>query len=177
MKKVIIVNGIPASGKSYISRLVSEHYGLPILSIDEIKEPFMVQFSDIIDRPFNRRLGHSAYESMFKIVGAAPENITFVMDAWFGFREKEVLANYLSLAGIEKVLEIWSQISPDLVAQRYQSRCGERIKGHPGEEYIPELIALARKAVPMRLGDTLVVDQDAGIEPEKIFSWVNNHLN
>ena len=43
-KTVVLVNGVPASGKSTIARLLSEHFTLPLLTIDGIKEPFMAQF-------------------------------------------------------------------------------------------------------------------------------------
>ncbi|VTM89632.1 Uncharacterised protein [Raoultella ornithinolytica] len=55
-KTVILINGVPASGKSTITQALSQTFGLPLLTIDEIKEPFMACFTDI-DRPFNRQLG------------------------------------------------------------------------------------------------------------------------
>lgn len=177
MKEIILVNGIPASGKSSVVRVISEHFGFPVLSLDDIKEPFMLQFTDIIDRPFNRRLGYAAYEAMFKVVNASPDNTVFVLDAWFGFREKDILVNYLGMCGISSPAEIWNKISPSLVAKRYKERCGLRIKGHPGEEYIPELMALAKKAGPMQVGETFIVDQDAGVNTTELLCWVKNHIH
>ncbi|ATA19568.1 hypothetical protein EDC48_12088 [Gibbsiella quercinecans] len=176
MKKLILVNGIPASGKSSVSRIIAERFNIPVLSIDEIKEPFMVQFSEIIDRPLNRKLGYAAYESMFNIVKIAPPDSVFILDAWFGFREKSVLADYLELCGAKKTIEIWNKISPERVADRYKSRCTRRVKGHPGEEYIPELMRLAHKAQPMGIGDIYTVDQDAEIDNEGLILWVSNHV-
>ncbi|MFS2222203.1 AAA family ATPase [Pantoea sp. B65] len=177
MKKLILVNGIPASGKSSVARALSEYFNFPVLSIDEIKEPFMVQFSDIIDRPLNRKLGYAAYESMFNIVKSSPPDTVFIMDAWFGFRERSVLADYLAMCGCQTVIEIWNKVSPALVAERYQHRCGCRVKGHPGEEYIPELILLAEKAQPMEFGEVYTVDQDKGGNNEDLILWVKNRLN
>jgi uridine kinase len=54
MKTVVLVNGVPASGKTTVTRQLSERFSLPILTIDGIKEPFMAQFSEI-DRAFNRK--------------------------------------------------------------------------------------------------------------------------
>ncbi|MFP1727451.1 AAA family ATPase [Lonsdalea quercina] len=177
MKKLILVNGIPASGKSYVAGQIADFFNLPVLSIDEIKEPFMAQFADIIDRPLNRQLGYSAYAAMFNIVKSSPSNTVFILDAWFGFRDKSVLADYLSQCDCEIVIEIWNQISPERVAERYSQRCHCRVKGHPGEEYIPELIALAEKARPMALGPVYTVIQDKKIETERLISWVGQHLH
>lgn len=177
MKKLILVNGIPASGKSSVARVLAERFKFPLLSIDEIKEPFMVQFSDIIDRPLNRKLGYAAYESMFNIVNNSPPETVFIMDAWFGFREKSVLADYLEKSGCQRVIEIWNQISPQRVAERYQQRCSCRLKGHPGEEYIPELMVLAEKAQPMGFSDVYTFDQDAGGDNQHLILWVSQRLN
>lgn len=177
MKKLILVNGIPASGKSRVARLLADHFNAPVLSIDEIKEPFMVQFADVIDRPLNRKLGYAAYEAMFNIVKAAPEKSLFIMDAWFGFRDRSILADYLSLSGCQHHVEVWNKISPEQVAQRYKSRCSCRVKGHPGEEYIPELMQLAERACPMQLGDVYTLLQDREINRAGLISWINQQLN
>ncbi|WP_034916905.1 MULTISPECIES: ATPase AAA [Erwinia] len=177
MKKLILVNGIPASGKSSVTKTLSEYFNLPVLSIDEIKEPFMVQFADVIDRPLNRKLGYAAYEAMFNIVKGSPPDAVFVMDAWFGFRDKTILTDYLTMSGCEKTLEIWNQVSPALVAERYKQRCHCRVKGHPGEEYIPELMTLAEKAQPMALGDVFTLNHDRGSNSADLIPWVEKHLN
>ncbi len=177
MKKLILVNGIPASGKSHVARALADYFNAPVLSIDEIKEPFMVQFADIIDRPLNRKLGHAAYEAMFKIAEAAPPQSLFIMDAWFGFRDKSILAEYLAMSGCVQPLEIWNEISPERVAQRYQSRCSCRVKGHPGEEYIPELMRLAELARPMKFGEVYTVFQDRDINYTEVIDWLSQRLN
>ena len=55
-KTAILINGIPASGKSTITRLLAETFSLPVLTIDGIKEPFMARLAPV-DRPMNRQLG------------------------------------------------------------------------------------------------------------------------
>ncbi|WP_426816895.1 AAA family ATPase [Winslowiella sp. 2C04] len=177
MKILILVNGIPASGKSSVANKLAAHFNFPVLSIDEIKEPFMVQFSEIIDRKLNRKLGYAAYEAMFNIVKSSPPDSVFVMDAWFGFREKTILEDYLAISGCQRVLEVWNKISPERVAQRYKNRCGCRLKGHPGEEYIPELISLAKEALPMAFGDVYTLDQDKECNDENLIAWIKNRLN
>ncbi len=50
-KTAILINGIPASGKSTITRLLAETFSLPVLTIDGIKEPFMARLGP--GRPAN----------------------------------------------------------------------------------------------------------------------------
>ncbi|TAI99115.1 AAA family ATPase [Pectobacterium versatile] len=177
MKKLILVNGIPASGKSTVARIIAGELNLPRLSLDEIKEPFMMQFCDTIDRTLNRKLGIAAYQAMFNIVRQAPDNSILILDAWFGFREKSLLQDYLISCDIQHTLEIWNAISPDRVAERYQTRINDRIKGHPGSEYLPELISLAHQAQPMGMGKCYTVDQDKEINYQELIQWIKIHLD
>jgi predicted NBD/HSP70 family sugar kinase len=160
MKKVIIVNGIPASGKSTVAKQIATYFNWPYLSIDIIKEPFMA-LHDNIDRAFNREIGKAAYQVIWNTVASAPEGCVYVIDAWFGFQSKEVLEEYLNASSVTEVVEVWNQISPEHVAERYRSRLSFRKEGHPGEEYIPELMELAKIAGPMGIGALHIVEQDS----------------
>lgn len=175
-KTVVLVNGVPASGKSTVARLLSEHFTLPVLTIDGIKEPFMAQF-DEIDRPFNRRLGCAAYEVIWSIIADSPTQCVFLVDAWFGFQPKEALERYLQQAGITRVLEVWNQISGALAAERYIQRLDMRRNGHPGEEYLPELRKLAERAEPMRLGPVYSVEQGVQIDSAALVEWLSKELS
>ncbi|MGB8665984.1 MAG: AAA family ATPase [Serratia inhibens] len=166
-KTVILVNGVPASGKSTVAQALAQHLGLPYLAIDGIKEPFMSRL-DNVDRGLNRRLGCAAYEAIWSIVAQAPDCCTYVIDAWFGFQPREQLRHYLREAGVTHPLEVWNQISGELAAERYASRIGQRPKGHPGAEYLPELRALAERAAPMAIGPVIRVEQAQPLEIGRI---------
>ncbi|ANS42767.1 AAA family ATPase [Serratia inhibens] len=166
-KTVILVNGVPASGKSTVAQALAQHFGLPYLAIDGIKEPFMSRL-DNVDRGLNRRLGCAAYEAIWSIVAQAPDCCTYVIDAWFGFQPREQLRHYLREAGVTQPLEVWNQISGELAAERYASRIVQRPKGHPGTEYLPELRALAERAAPMAIGPVIRVEQAQPLEIGRI---------
>jgi hypothetical protein len=174
-KTVILINGIPASGKSTITRQLSETLHLPFLTIDGIKEPFMARFTDI-DRSFNRQLGCAAYEVIWSIIGQSTASCVWLIDAWFGFQPREMLQQLVQQAGIERVLEIWNQISPEQVVSRYAERLQHRQSGHPGEEYLPELASLAKHAEPMRLGPTFTVDQQALPDIDALTCWIETQI-
>lgn len=175
IKTVVLVNGVPASGKSTVTRHLSARFSLPVLTIDGIKEPFMAQFAEI-DRAFNRQLGYAAYDVIWSIIGNAPPGCPFLVDAWFGFQPRERLIDYLEKAGVTRVLEVWNAVSPEVAVTRYASRLGERRVGHPGEEYLPELAVLAAKAEPMALGPVFRVEQGGEIEYDLLDAWMDAHL-
>lgn len=145
MKRAVLVNGVPASGKSTVARAVSAARGWPLLTLDTVKEPFFDEIG-VGDREHNRALGRASYRAIWSLVADFPQGSTVVVDAWFGFQPLEVLDAHLARAGVTAVAEIYCHASPDLLAWRYEARLDERHPGHPGAAYIPELIALAGRA-------------------------------
>lgn len=172
-KHLVMVNGVPASGKSHIATRMASETGWPLLTLDAIKEPFMRQLSGV-DRPLNRKLGIAAYQAIWSIIAAAPAGNTFIVDAWFGFQPKEDLAAFIAHSGIERVAEIWCQIPGELAAERYAARLGARLPGHPGAEYVEELRLLAGKAQPMALGPVWIADQRGDIDFNALIYWVRD---
>ncbi|MDU4436897.1 AAA family ATPase [Superficieibacter electus] len=174
-KTVILVNGVPASGKSTVAQQIASHFTLPLLTIDGIKEPFMAQFTNI-DRGFNRKLGLAAYEVIWSIVASGPAEYPFVIDAWFGFQSRETLLHYLARAGVTQALEIWNQISADTAVARYAQRLDTRPQGHPGKEYLPELAELADNAKPMACGPVYHIEQDRGYDETELTKWIASYV-
>jgi len=180
-KRVVLRTGIPASGKSRLAVELSKHSGWLQLSLDGIKNPFLQRLQNV-DRPFNRVLGQASYQVIWDIIAGAPQGSTFIVDAWFGFQPKEVLEQYLQQAGVTQVLEIWCQIDAERVAERFSSRLGERLPGHVGAEYIPELKILAGNAQPVALGpvyslDQNNVDDNRPVNIVVIHQWIMNSFH
>ncbi|ASW08335.1 ROK family protein [Rhizobium sp. 11515TR] len=170
-KRVILVNGVPASGKSRLAKALSDRTGWPVLSLDGIKDPFL-QHIGPVDRDFNRTLGKASYQAMWSVIADAPAGSTFIIDAWFGFQPKAQLENYIDAAKIEHVAELWCKVPGTVAGERYASRLKERLPGHPGAEYVPELITLADRAEPMGCGAVMTVDQTKEPDMEVILAWV-----
>lgn len=174
-KTVILVNGIPASGKSSLAKMISEHFSLPYLILDQFKEPFMDIYPKL-SRDQNRQLGRAAYQALWKTVALSPLGCVYVIDAWFGFQPKEMLVDYLQEAQVTRVLEIWNQISGTLACERYQKRIAQRPAGHPGEEYLPELNALAEKARPMAIGPVFSFQQGSNCGYGPLLLWLHQQF-
>lgn len=171
-KHVVLVNGVPASGKSRLAKALSERTGWPILSLDGIKNPFL-QHIGPVDRDFNRTLGKASYQAIWSIIADAPAGSTFIVDAWFGFQPKAQLESYLCDAKIESVAELWCKVPGTVAGERYASRLKDRLPGHPGAEYLPELVALADRAEPMGCGAVMSIDQTKEPDMEAILAWVS----
>lgn len=162
-KRLILVNGVPASGKSGVARALSQGTGWPVLSLDTIKDPFLREIEGV-DRPFNRKLGRASMGAMFATFREAPAGCTIIMDAWFGFQPREWLDGLLEGAGVTDVVEIWCSTDPEEIGARYAARAANRLPGHPGPEYALELVDLAKRAKPLGLGRLIEVDTGAPVD-------------
>ncbi|MBZ9757288.1 ROK family protein [Mesorhizobium sp. ESP6-5] len=174
-RRAVLVNGIPASGKSTVSRGIADRLGWPLLALDTVKNPFLEVLGGG-DREFNRTLGRASYQAIWSLVGDAPAGSTFIVDAWFGFQPRQVLEDHLRNAGVEHTVEIWCHAPGEVLAERYGARLGQRLPGHPGAAYIPELIELARRAEPLRRGPLFDVDTTQPIDFEAIAAWLRATL-
>jgi len=174
-KSVLMVNGIPASGKSRMAHEISARTGWPVLSLDTIKNPFLEHLGGA-DRLFNRTLGKASYQSIWSIVRDAPEGSAFIIDAWFGFQPMELLRDHIAMSGIGPIAEIWCDVPGDIAAERYAARLDERPAGHPGASYIPELIELAARAEPTGLAPLYRSDTTMPASYDEILAWARSAL-
>lgn len=175
-KRLVMVNGVPASGKSSVTKELAGATGWPVLSLDTIKNPFLEEIEGV-DRPFNRKLGRASLKAMFSVLAEAPAGTTVIMDAWFGFQPPELLAELIARSEIDAIAEIWCAAPPETIGARYGSRVGTRPPGHPGADYVPELIALAACAEPMRFGPVLTLDTTENrVDAYALREWLGNAL-
>jgi glucokinase len=169
-KRAVLVNGVPASGKSHVAQALAAATGWPVLALDTVKEPFLEALQPV-DRAFNRRLGQAAYQAIFGLLADAPPGGTFILDAWFGFQPPEILDQGLARAGVARAVEIWCRAAPEEIGRRYATRAPNRIPGHPGVDYVPELIALARRAAPQGTRPVLEVDTSSAVDGRTLAAW------
>ena len=175
-KRVLLVNGIPASGKSRLSHTISQRTGWPILALDTVKNPFL-EHIESVDRAFNRTLGKASYQAMFSIIRDAPRGSAFIVDAWFGFQPLSLLEEHIASAGVTDIAEIWCHAPGEVLAERYAARLEDRLPGHPGAEYIPELVELAKRAAPTQLGPVLDIDTSRPVADDDVMAWVMRTLS
>lgn len=176
MKRAVLVNGVPASGKSTVAHAIAGNTGWPVLALDTIKEALFVHLGSG-DRAYNRRLGMASYEAIFALIAGFPAGTSVIIDAWFGFQPVEVLTGHLARAGLTAIVEIWCHAAPETIGERYTARVPVRPSGHPGTEYVAELMALARTAKPFGLFPVIDVDTTAAISAADIVARVDAALS
>ncbi|MEO9896772.1 MAG: adenylyl-sulfate kinase [Paracoccaceae bacterium] len=172
MKRALLINGVPASGKSTIANTLTPHLtsaGLnPVpFALDTVKEGLFAQIGTG-DREYNRMLGRASYHAIFNTIAAFPDRLLAVIDAWHGFQPKDVIKDHLERAEIDQVIEVWVAISPATAAARYIARSQERHSGHLPASYADELFTLAGNAQPMGLDEVITVDGEGTLTNDAI---------
>lgn len=167
MRQAVLINGVPASGKSTImADLVPLLHKAGLcavpLGLDTVKEGLFAQLGTG-DREYNRMLGRGSYHAIFNSIAAFPDQLLPVIDAWHGFQPPEVLQAHLKRARIDRVVEVWVQIAPETAADRYRARSQQRHSGHLPASYADELYTLAQTAKPMGFGPVITVDGQAAL--------------
>ena len=164
MRRAILVNGVPASGKSTMSaalvRRLTEHGIAAVpLAVDTIKECLFVHVGTG-DRDHNRMLGRASYHGIFASIRTFPDHLVPVIDAWHGFVPVETVRDHVARARIGQVIEVWCNVSPAVAADRYRDRARTRTAGHPPASYADELYELAGRARPLGFGPVVEVNTD-----------------
>jgi glucokinase len=167
MKRVILVNGVPASGKSTLARALAAKTGWPVLALDTVKEALFAHLG-AGDREHNRLLGRASYQAIFAAIGDFPDGATAIVDAWFGFQPRDVVVGHLRRPSVERVVEIWLRAQSEVVGARYAERAGRRGDGHPGLAYVSELEQLARRAKPLRGFSLIEVDAASAYDADAL---------
>ena len=175
MKRAILVNGVPASGKSTVARAMSYTNGWPLLTLDTIKEAFFV-YLGTGDREYNRLLGKASYQAIFALIADFPDGATVVVDAWFGFQPFDCSQDHLARAGIAQVAEIWCHAPGEVLGERYRTRSEQRHAGHLGVSYVPELVELAKRAQPLGSFPLFDVDTTRPLDMTALAAWLNAEL-
>ena len=173
MKMAILVNGVPASGKSTVARHIAGLTGAPLLALDTVKEAIFAHLGTG-DREHNRLLGRASYQAIFAQIGEFPADSCAVVDAWFGFQPREVLDAHIRRAGLARVVEVWCHAPAEIIGARYAARVAARSGGHLGLDYVPELIALARSARPLGDFPRFEVETVAPLRETALRDWLES---
>jgi glucokinase len=178
MRRAVLVNGIPATGKTSIARAIGERLHLPVLSLDTVKEALFEELgTEDGDREYGRALGRASMLAIWSVIAAFPSDAAVVVEAWYRKPPHDVVLRGLERAGIDRWVEVWCHASPEILAARYAART--RHPGHPPASYARELAELALVVAPMALGEVLSVDTSdfASVDLDAIARWAGEQLD
>ena len=112
-RRVVVVSGAPGTGKSTVAALLADGLGLPLLSLDPIKEAI----ADVLgtgDEAWSDSLGDAAAEVVFRLARTAPAAIA---EGWWR-RDRRVRA----IAEFDGCVEVFCTCDPTLAVRRAADR-------------------------------------------------------
>ncbi|MEQ7123212.1 AAA family ATPase [Actinopolymorpha sp. B11F2] len=172
---VVLVNGLPAAGKSTLAPKLARALGLPLLSKDVIKETH----ADVLgvaspdgrtQRQWNAALGRAASETMWSLLAYAPAGA--VLESSWRADVRPLVQAGLTHAGVSCPVEVWCDVSPELAWSRYVARAKS---SHPihgalmshGEEWA----RMVEHAQPLALGPVRRVDTSRDVDVDQLAAW------
>ena len=159
-----MVNGVPASGKSAVARGLSQATGWPVYALDTVKNPFLAEIESV-DRSFNRVLGRASYRAIFALIAAAPAGTTVDRRRLVRLPAARAARGADAGSAVDAIPEIWCACaargrSPPATATA--PAIGR--PAIPAPTTSPELIELAGRAEPVRVGPVIDVDTTVPID-------------
>jgi len=175
---VVLVNGLPAAGKSTLAPELAAMLGLPLLSKDVIKETHADVLGasatgDFSQREWNSRLGKAASETMWALLGSSAPGA--VLESSWRSDVRHLVSAGLCSAGLPGAAEVWCEAPIPVLRQRFRQRWASSHAIHGAEPDDDEWAKMVEHAEPLALGPVLRVDTSGAVDHAAIAEWCRSH--
>ena len=150
-RDVVMVNGLPGSGKSSLAPRLAAQLGAACVAKDRIKEA--LADAVVTEVP---QLGAVAMETAWHLA-AALSGMVVVDSWWFRPRDLDQARDGLVRSGAVATVEIWCDVPADLARARYVSRKRHTVHAD-AEKLATEWGRWAAAAEPLALSPVIRVD-------------------
>lgn len=116
-ERIVLVNGLPGSGKTTLATALAEALSLPLVSKDAIKEALVAAAPGV---PAGG-VGRVAAGAMWELAAGLPGGA--VLESWW-FRPRDLgfVEAGLHRCGAREVVEIWCDVPGEVARERYARR-------------------------------------------------------
>ncbi|WP_067539881.1 AAA family ATPase [Nocardia crassostreae] len=168
-KLLVLINGLPGSGKTTLARSLAPVLGASLLSKDDVKQALAAS----IDEPIRARaLGGLAMDTIWAMAREIPEPV--VIDSWwFKPRDLEFARTGIAKTEADTVLEVWCDLPAEIARTRYARR--RRAPWYQDDRHLAEdWDRWTTWAAPLALGTVLVVDTGCPVVVMELANRINH---
>jgi len=157
---LILVNGLPGSGKTTLSRQLGGILQLPVISKDVLKEAL----ADIAGGSVSGgRLGQIASDTMWQLAAAVPGAVV-VESWWYRPRDLEHARRGAALSGAPAITEVWCEVRAETARARYEQRVRHSIHTMDPATADATWAEWSERGAPLDLGTTVRVDTETAVD-------------
>ncbi|WP_084532005.1 AAA family ATPase [Nocardia miyunensis] len=158
-KLLVMVNGLPGSGKSTLGRALARELDARFLSKDAVKEALAATVDGAAGLP---ALGGIAMDTVWALAQAISGDV--VIDSWwFAPRDRTFARAGLAVVGVVHAVEIWCDVPAEVARARYETRSRPALY-RDRERLTRDWDTWVRNAEPLGLSTTLPVDTSAPVD-------------
>ena len=164
--KLIIINGLPATGKTTIARPLADTLSFPLIEKDTIKE-FLFDTIGVGDREWSKMLGRVSSEFLYSLADEllANNKSVIIESAFETDFARPVIERFAKKYELE-IVEIYCTTEKNIRRQRFIDRneSGKRHAGHVDTVNYPPSGAAEplQKSRPIGVGKTIMLDTSHG---------------
>jgi predicted kinase len=163
---VVLVNGLPGSGKTTLAAVLAATLDAQLLSKDAVKEAIAAILKD---PPTVGPLGAIAMDTVWALASAIPA--TVVIESWW-FRPREA---GLGVVGAPRAVEIWCDVPGDLARSRYETRDRPQMY-EDARHLVEDWRHWVAQAQPLGLTPVVRVDTSIPVDHAELARAVRAHL-
>jgi predicted kinase len=170
-RRIVLVSGSPAAGKTTIAAPLAKRLGLPLIAKDDIKESLVDILGDQDgDLGWSRKVGHAAWMVLWKLAERAP---AAVLEA--NFRPRSAYERDCLIGLDARIVEVYCRCPADVLKERFRERAKTAHPAHPATELNSAWIAEFDQ--PVGLGAVIEVDTTRPVDVPALAAQVANLLD